>query len=122
MVKSLVRKDKSIRWSVNVNRLIKHRFKINEKALPAWQKFRDLFSAPDANVNFYLFQLHPRIAPEFAVAIKKISKDKRSSKKVPLEIINQEWVSWASRLGTTWLSVDSPNFPLGVYNTDRGLP
>lgn len=74
MVKSWVRKDKSMRWSVKVNRLITHRFKSIEKALPAWQKFRDLFSALDANVNFYLFQLHPRITPEFVVAIKKFAK------------------------------------------------
>ena len=86
MVKSWVRKDKSIRWSVKVNRLIKHRFKINEKALTAWQKFRDLFSAPDANVDFYLFQLHPRITPEFAVAIKKSAKTRGLRKRFPSKL------------------------------------
>jgi len=123
MVKSWVRKDKALRWAVKVNRLITHRFKFNEKAFPTWQKFRDLFSPLDANVDFYLFQLHPRITPESAVAIEKFAKETGLQKRFALEVRNQEWfkaewVSWASKLGITWVSVDSPDFPLDVCNTD----
>jgi uncharacterized protein YecE (DUF72 family) len=123
MVKSWVRKGKALRWTVKVNRLITHRFKFNEKAFPAWQKFRNLFSPLDANVDFYLFQLHPRITPESAVAIEKLAEATGLQKRFALEVRNQEWfkaewVSWASKLGITWVSVDSPDFPLDVYNTD----
>ena len=123
MVKSWVRKGKALRWAVKVNRLITHRFKFNEKAFPTWQKFRDLFSALDANVDFYLFQLHPKITPESAVAIEKFAKETGLQKRFALEVRNQEWfkaewVSWASKLGITWVSVDSPDFPLDAYNTN----
>jgi uncharacterized protein YecE (DUF72 family) len=123
MVKSWVNKDKALRWAVKVNHLITHRFKFNEKAFPAWQKFRDLFSPLDANVDFYLFQLHPRITPELADAIEKFGKETGLQKRFAVEVRNREWfkaewVSWASNLGITWVSVDSPDFPLDAYNTD----
>jgi uncharacterized protein YecE (DUF72 family) len=123
MVKSWVRKGKALRWAVKVNRLITHRFKFNEKAFPSWQKFRDLFSPLDANVDFYLFQLHPRITPELADAIEKFAKETGLQKRFALEVRNQEWfkakwIRWASNLGITWVSVDSPDFPLDAYNTN----
>jgi uncharacterized protein YecE (DUF72 family) len=112
-----------LRWTIKVNRLITHRFKFSEKAFPAWRKFHDLFSPLDANVDFYLFQLHPRITPESAVAIEKFAKATELQKRFALEVRNidwfkDEWVSWASKLGITWVSVDSPDFPLEVYNTN----
>ncbi len=123
MVKSWVRQGQALRWSVKVNRLITHRLKFNEKAFPAWQKFRDLFSALDTNVDFYLFQLHPKITPESAVAIEKFAEATGLQKRFALEVRNEKWFkdeggSWASKLGITWVSVDSPDFPLEVYNTD----
>jgi uncharacterized protein YecE (DUF72 family) len=123
MVKSWVKKGSGLRWTIKVNRLITHRFKFSEKAFPAWQKFRDLFSPLDANVDFYLFQLHPRITPESAASIEKFAKAAELQKRFALEVRNiewfkDEWVSWASKLGITWVSVDSPDFPLNVYNTN----
>ena len=123
MVKSWARKGQALRWAVKVNRLITHRFKFNENAFPAWQRFRDLFSPLDTNVDFYLFQLHPRITPESVAAIEKFANATGLQKRFALEVRNQEWfkdewVSWASKLGITWVSVDSPDFPLEVYNTD----
>ena len=123
MVKSWVKKGSGLRWSVKVNRLITHRFKFSEKAFQSWQKFRELFSPLETNVDFYLFQLHLRITPESAVAIEKFAKETGLQKRFALEVRNQEWfkaewVSWASKLGITWVSVDSPDFPLDVCNTD----
>jgi uncharacterized protein YecE (DUF72 family) len=123
MVKSWTKKGAELRWTIKVNRLITHRFKFSEKAFPTWQKFRKLFSPLDANVDFYLFQLHPRITPESAVAIEKFAKTTELEKRFALEVRNiewfkEEWVSWASKLGITWVSVDSPDFPLDVYNTN----
>jgi uncharacterized protein YecE (DUF72 family) len=78
MVKSWARKDQALRWAVKVNRLITHRFKFSEKAYSAWQRFRDLFSPLDANVDFYLFQLHPRISR----CHRKIRSDNRTAKEI----------------------------------------
>ena len=30
---------------------------------------------------------------------------------------NDEYTQWAAKLGITWVSVDSPNFPRDVFNT-----
>lgn len=123
MVKSWVKKGSGLRLSVKVNRLITHRFKFSEKAFQSWQKFRDLFSPLDANVDFYLFQLHPRITPESADSIEKFAKATELQRRFALEVrniewFNNKWIRWASKLGITWVSVDSPDFPLDVYNTE----
>jgi uncharacterized protein YecE (DUF72 family) len=123
MVKSWVKKGSGLRWTVKVNRLITHRFKFSEKAYQSWQKFRELFSPLDANVDFYLFQLHPRITPESAASIEKFVEATGLQRRFALEVrniewFNDEWIRWASKLGITWVSVDSPDFPLDVYNTD----
>jgi uncharacterized protein YecE (DUF72 family) len=123
MVKSWAKKGAGLRWSVKVNRLITHRYKFSEKASDSWQKFRSLFTPLDANVDFYLFQLHPRITPELTDAIEKFAEKTGLRKRFALEVRNQEWfkdewVRWASNLGITWLSVDSPDFPLTVQNTN----
>jgi uncharacterized protein YecE (DUF72 family) len=31
---------------------------------------------------------------------------------------DKNYIEWASRLNITWVSVDSPDFPLEVYNTN----
>jgi uncharacterized protein YecE (DUF72 family) len=31
---------------------------------------------------------------------------------------DKNYIEWASRLNITWVSVDSPDFPLEIYNTD----
>jgi uncharacterized protein YecE (DUF72 family) len=123
MVKSWVKKGSGLRWAVKVNRLITHRFKFSEKAYQSWQKFRELFSPLDANVDFYLFQLHPRISPELAASIEKFAEATGLRERFALEVrnrewFNDEWTRWASKLGITWVSVNSPDFPLDVYNTD----
>jgi uncharacterized protein YecE (DUF72 family) len=123
IVKSWPKKGAELRWTIKANRLITHRFKFSEKAFPTWQKFRSLFSPLDGNVDFYLFQLHPRITPESAVAIEKFAEKTGLQKRFALEVRNiewfkDEWLSWASKLGITWVSVDSPDFPLHVYNTN----
>ena len=123
MVKSWTKKGSGLRWAVKVNRVITHRFRFSEKAFPAWQRFRALFSPLDANVDFYLFQLHPRITPESVAAIEKFAKATELQRRFALEVrnikwFNDKWIRWASKLGITWVSVDSPDFPLDVYNTE----
>lgn len=123
MIKSWARKGRELRWAIKVNRLITHTFKFSEKAFNTWQKFRDLFAPLDANVDFYLFQLPPRTTPESATSIENFIEKTDLQKRFALEVRNlkwfdEAWVNWASKLGITWVSIDSPDFPLNVFNTN----
>ncbi len=123
MVKSWARKGGELRWAIKVNHLITHTFKFSDNALNTWQKFRDLFAPLDANVDFYLFQLPPRTIPESADSIKNFVEKTDLGGRFALEARNlkwfdETWISWASKLGITWVSVDSPEFPLNVFNTN----
>jgi uncharacterized protein YecE (DUF72 family) len=35
-----------------------------------------------------------------------------------MKLFDKNYIEWASRLNITWVSVDSPDFPLEVYNTN----
>jgi uncharacterized protein YecE (DUF72 family) len=123
MIKSWAKKGKELRWAIKVNRLITHTFKFSDKAVQSWQKFRDLFAPLDENVDFYLFQLPPRTTPESIAAIESFAEKTNLKRRFALEVRNLKWfndasVKWASRIGITWVSVDSPDFPLNVYNAN----
>lgn len=123
MVKSWARKGKALRWAVKVNRFITHVFKFSDKAFNTWQKFRDLFAPLDANIDFYLFQLPPRTTSESAASIENFVEKTDLQRRFALEVRNlkwfdEAWVSWAAKLGITWVSVDSPELPLSVFNTN----
>ena len=123
MVQSWARKSKNLKWAVKVNRLITHTFKFNQKAKEQWRKFQKLFAPLDSSIDFYLFQLPPSMTPKSLQTIENFIKDVSLGERFALEVRNQKWfdkayIEWASRLGITWVSVDSPNFPLDVYNTN----
>ena len=123
MVKSWARKGIGLRWAVKVNRFITHFFKFSDEAFNTWQKFRELFVPLDANVDFYLFQLPPRTTPESVAPIENFVEKTGLQRRFAFEVRNikwfdETWVSWASKLGITWVSVDSPDFPLNVFNTN----
>ena len=123
MVKSWARKGRELSWAIKVNRLITHIFKFSDKAFSRWQRFRDLFVPLDASVDFYLFQLPPRTTPESADSIEDFVEKTGLKGRFALEVRNlkwfdEAWISWASKLGITWVSVDSPEFPLNVFNTN----
>jgi len=122
MVKSWVRKGKNLRWSIKVNRLITHRFKFGDRAFESWRRFNDLFMPLESNIDFYLFQLPPSMTPKSAPLIESFAKKTGLEERFALEVRNVEWfdekwIDWASKLGITWVSVDSPDFPLDVFNT-----
>jgi uncharacterized protein YecE (DUF72 family) len=123
MVKPWARKGIGLRWAVKVNRFITHFFKFSDKAFNTWQRFRELFVPLDANVDFYLFQLPPRTTPESVAPIENFVEKTGLQRRFAFEVRNikwfdETWVSWASKLGITWVSVDSPDFPLNVFNTN----
>lgn len=122
MVKSWFNKGKGLRWSIKVNRLITHNFKFNEGAFLSWKKFHKLFLPLEPCIDFYLFQLPPFIKPEWAERIEDFVIKTNLNHRFALEVRNNawfssEWINWASRLGITWVSIDTPDFPLDVFNT-----
>ncbi|MEM7821215.1 MAG: DUF72 domain-containing protein [Candidatus Aenigmatarchaeota archaeon] len=127
-IKSWLKKTKNffpfLRWSIKVNRLITHTFKFNERAFGLWKKFKDLFKLLEKNIDFYLFQLPPSITSSFSSKLEIFIKKTGLKEKFALEVRNldwfkEEWTEWASKLKITWVSVDSPDFPLEVYSTNK---
>jgi uncharacterized protein YecE (DUF72 family) len=121
MVMSWAKKGEGLRWSIKVNRLITHTFKFSERAYQAWERFHGLFKPLESSIDFFLFQLPPSMTPKSASSIEKLFKETRLNERFALEVRNlewfdEEWTDWASRLGITWVSVDSPDFPRDVFN------
>jgi len=123
MVKSWARKGRDLGWSIKVNRLLTHILKFAETAQQTWKKFSDLFMPLDSNIDFYLFQIPPFMSPKSAPAIEDFVEEIGLKERFALEVrniewYNRKWIDWASKLGITWVSVDSPEFPLDVFNTN----
>lgn len=122
MVKSWSMRGQGLRWSIKVNRFITHTFKFSERAFQSWEKFRKLFAPLEANIDFFLFQAPPSLTPKSASQIEKFFEKTRLGRRFALEVRNLKWfneecMNWASRLGMTWVTVDSPDFPRDVFNT-----
>jgi uncharacterized protein YecE (DUF72 family) len=122
-VKSWALKGCGLRWIVKVNQLITHGFKLNEKALGLWGRFKELFEPLDKFVDFYLFQLPPTFTPKSFERLEKFVLECGLGSRFALEPRNvmwfsREWVDWASRLGITWVSVDSPEHPREIYSSN----
>ncbi|MBS7636773.1 DUF72 domain-containing protein [Candidatus Bathyarchaeota archaeon] len=123
MVRSWAVKGKSLRWAVKVSKLITHTFKFGQRAFQCWEKFHSLFSPLESYIDFYLFQLPPSMTPKSQPAIEKFVDKLNIGKRFALEVRNMKWfsreyVDWAAKLGITWVSVDSPDYPLDVFNTN----
>lgn len=121
-VKSWAAKGGKLRWAIKVNRLITHQFKFSEKGLSSWQKFNDLFKPLEANIDFYLFQLPPFMKSSMVPKLEGFIRESKLCERFALEVRNMDWfnekfVKWAAELGITWVSIDSPDFPLDVFNT-----
>ena len=125
--KSWARKTKLInpelRWAIKANRLITHVFKFNERALSTWKKFESLFEPLNENIDFYLFQLPPSLKSSFAPKLESFIRRVNLKEKFALEVRNldwfkEKWIGWAKSLEITWVSVDSPDFPLEVYSSN----
>jgi len=122
MVLSWASKVGKLKWSVKVNRLITHRFKFNEKAYRQWQRFNKLFAPLEPYIEFYLFQLPPTLTPKSIQTLENFITKTELGSRFALEVRNIKWfdktcLEWASKLHLTWVSLDSPDFPLEIYNT-----
>jgi uncharacterized protein YecE (DUF72 family) len=122
IVESWSIKGQGLRWSIKVNRIITHTSKCGERAFLSWKKFYNLFARLETNIDFFLFQAPPSLTPKFSSQIKKFFEKTKLSERFALEARNlkrfdEECGNWASKLGRTWVSVDSPDFPFDVFNT-----
>lgn len=116
-------KGEGLRWAIKVNRLITHTFKFNERALDGWRRFRDLFKPMDHIIDFYLFQLPPSTKTSSIPKIEAFINRTELKWRFALEPRNLGWfndnvVKWASRLGITLVSVDCPDLPTEIFNTN----
>lgn len=123
MIRSWTTKGKDLRWAIKVNRLITHTFKFGQRAFELWQKFHSLFSTLEPHIDFYLFQLPPSITPKSLPTIEGLITKTNLKERFALEVrnikwFNQSYADWAAKLGITWVSVDSPDYPLDIYNTN----
>ena len=127
MVKGWARKGKDLLWSVKVNRLITHVHRLNEKSYRIWNWFRDRFKPLEdtGNLKYYLFQLPPSAKPsdDLLDRLKRFAQMTRLGPRFALEGRNEDWfsddiVSWARRLGITLVSVDAPDLPRCIMNSN----
>jgi uncharacterized protein YecE (DUF72 family) len=122
MIKSWSMKGKGLRWSIKVNRFITHIFKFGERAIQSWEKFHNLFTPLETNIDFFLFQAPPSLTPKSASQIERFFEKTKLGKRFALEVRNSKWFdeefgNWASRLGIMCGSIDSPDFLRDVFNT-----
>jgi len=122
IVKSWSLKGKDLRRSIKVNRLITHDFKFNERAFESWQRFHNLFHPLESYIDFYLFQLGPFMKPEWAERIEHFIMKTDLHHRFALEVRNDawfspQWIDWAFKLGITWVSIDSPDYPRDIHNS-----
>jgi uncharacterized protein YecE (DUF72 family) len=122
MVESWSTRGQGLRWSIKVNRFITHTFKFGERAFLSWQKFHNLFAPLETNIDFFLFQAPPSLTPKSASQIERFFEKTKLDKRFALEVRNLKWfsneyVNLASKLGMTWVSIDSPEFPRDLFNT-----
>lgn len=122
-VKAWAVKGKKLRWAVKVNRLITHTFRFTERAFKLWKRFEELFRPLEPNIYFYLFQLPPFATATLASRLEEFINKTQLRQKFALEVRNMswfdpKWIKWASDLGITWVSVDCPDFPQDVFNTN----
>lgn len=122
-VKGWVNKGSGLRWSIKVNRLFTHNFKLGVKALERWESFVSIFKPLDHLIDFYLFQLPPNLKPPASTKIEDMYKRTELKGRFALEWRNQEWfkkswIKWAEDLKLTLVSIDAPNLPRNIFCTN----
>jgi len=121
-IKGWERRGKNLRWSIKVNRLVTHRFKMSKEAKESFFKFLDLFKPMDEIIDFYLFQLPPSFGPD---------KEKRlldffegfDKGKIVVEFRNKGWFKmdleeWGRKNDLLVCSLDSPDFEKLIFNVN----
>ena len=116
------RKGSRIRWSIKVNRLVTHVYKLNDKAFSVWNRFRELFEPMDDLIDFYLFQLPPTLKFTESVRnkLKMFVERGDVGSKIAIEGRSSDWftdecVRFINSLGCVFVSVDAPGLPNNIF-------
>ena len=122
-IKSWLKRGKSFRWSIKVNKLITHQYKFNTRALAQWKNFQKLFEPMDKLIDFYLFQAPPSFTSENVNTLKRFILKTNLKERFAFEPRNDSWFDEkfykiARKLKITWVSMDSPSFPRDIINTN----
>lgn len=125
-VKSWSEKGKDLRWAIKVNKFITHIFRFSEKAKGTWKKFERLFKPLDDVIDFYLFQTPPNFGDKHRERLEEFFKFTGLGERFAFEPRHISWFKkehfkWAKSLGLTWVSMDSPDFPKDVINTNGAV-
>jgi uncharacterized protein YecE (DUF72 family) len=112
-VKAWAKKENNLAWSVKVNQLITHRFKLNKNSFLTFSRFLRLFKPLDKRIKFYLFQLPPFITTNLLENIGRFQSKFALGSRFALEARNVSWFNediykQIRSLGITMVSVDSP--------------
>jgi len=121
-IKSWSKKGKNLRWAIKVNRLVTHVFKFGERGFSTWKKFERLFKPMDNLIDFYLFQAPPSFSKRMEEKVEKFFKKSKLRERFAFEARHHSWFDpevykWADSTGLTWVSIDSPDFPLDVHSS-----
>lgn len=126
-VKSWASKGKNLVWSIKVNRIISHMYKLSEKAIPIFNKFREIFKPMEKQglIRFYLIQL-----PSFVkcndrnlAKIRNFLDQILIRDKIAIEFRHSTCFSnniekLLSQLDVTMVSIDSPDTGFMLFNTN----
>ncbi|HXW53887.1 MAG TPA: DUF72 domain-containing protein [Myxococcota bacterium] len=119
-----VQEGKGLTWAVKVNRSVTHFFRFNHLALEKFREFRELFRPLDLQIGYYLFQLPPNAHPAMRKDIERFVNETGLGARFALEWRNPKWfvkeqVDWATDLGITVVSADSPSIPRDIICTSE---
>lgn len=104
---------KDLKWSVKVNRLITHQYKLGKNCYGTLGKFMNLFKPMESMISYYLFQMPPSITPNILDNAEKLLSEFPIAEKFALEPRSEQWFNAETyaamrKLGITFVSTDSP--------------
>jgi uncharacterized protein YecE (DUF72 family) len=113
MIKSWLKKGKSLAWVVKVHRSITHFKKLNKESYILFERFRNIFKPLENCIHYYLLQLPPRFNNIDAL---DLFIDEFGCKKICVEfrhksLFGNKIIQWGKKKGILIVSIDAPNMP-----------
>ncbi|MGC8538163.1 MAG: DUF72 domain-containing protein [Candidatus Micrarchaeia archaeon] len=104
---------RDLAWSIKVNRLITHQYKLGMNCWPVLSKFLSLFKPLEESIHYYLFQLPNLLTPNILDNVESLLGEFDISAKFAIEPRSQSWFNDETfnrmrKLGITFVSIDSP--------------
>lgn len=125
MISSWIKIGSNLRWSIKVNQTITHRYKLNERGIRVFEKFKKIFLPMEEHdlIDFYLFQLPPIVKPtdKMISRFEKFIKAVNLGEKFAIEFRSSEWfdkkyVEWIESLDAVFVSIDSPTISSEIHD------